>query len=523
MKKLGVGITSFRELIEQNYVYVDKTSFIDRVTSEGKYYFLSRPRRFGKSLLVDTIKELFEGSQDLFQRCHIYDHWDWNTRYPVIHINFAKGGIRSTEDLATHITHMLDQNARTLGVERSESPSLGIVFAELIRMAKEKHGQNVVVLVDEYDKPLLDNVTNHTVAQEIRDQLRDFYSVLKEQEKNLRFAFLTGISQFSKVSLFSGLNNLEDISLDPNFGAICGYTQQELETHFTDRLAPVNREEFKSWYNGYSWLGDSVYNPYGTLLFFKKNLLYRSYWFETSTPQFLIQLLQKKYYHTPDFSDLSVGYDQLVRFDIENLDLTTLLFQAGYLTIKQVDISFNQETFHLGFPNQEVRSNFSKLIFKDYLTKQVSPNSASLLTALQQGDIAALEQQIRSLFASIAHDNYRNNTIAHYEGYYAAVLHAYFMLLPIQAITEDATNKGKIDVALQLTNEDGQHLVYIIEFKVVKKTTEHPSNTALQQIEEKGYAEKYHANADIVTLIGIEFCAEQRNVCHFAHRTYTSK
>ena len=264
MKKLHIGIDSFREIIEDNHCYVDKTGLIHQLINYGKYYFLSRPRRFGKSLLIDTIAEAFLGNKKLFEGLYLEKNWNWNQKYPVIRIDFAQGILRSQQQLDASIMDMLHVNAEPNEISLNNTET-HLAFSELIRTVHQKTGQRVVVLVDEYDKPILDNITDPETARVLRDGLRNFYSVLKAQGAHLKFVMLTGVSKFSKVSLFSGLNNLNDISLDERYGTLCGYTQEELESVFAEYLADVDLNQLKSWYNGYSFLSSPVYNPFDIL------------------------------------------------------------------------------------------------------------------------------------------------------------------------------------------------------------------------------------------------------------------
>ena len=232
MKKLPVGISNLRKIREEEYAYVDKSRFVHDLAERGTYYFLSRPRRFGKSLLIDTLKEAFEGHQELFRNLWLHDHWDWKKHFPVIHIDFTGGVLRNREELDEKISTLLDENQKRLGITCDYQEIVSSCFSDLIRKANEKYGLRAVILIDEYDKPILDNITEPKVAEEMREGLKNLYSVIKGQDANIQFAFLTGVSKFSKVSLFSGLNNLKDITLNPQYATICGYTESEMTTVF---------------------------------------------------------------------------------------------------------------------------------------------------------------------------------------------------------------------------------------------------------------------------------------------------
>jgi len=281
-RKLPIGIQTFRQIIAESYAYVDKTAHALALAETGKAYFLSRSRRFGKSLFVDTLKELFEGNEPLFRGLFIHDQWDWQRRYPVILLDFAAGVVQSRAELDEAIRERLSANQRRLGIA-CESHSIAGCFAELIERAQERHGQPVVVLVDEYDKPILDNIDRPDIAAEIREGLKNLYSVLKAQDANLQFVFMTGVTKFSKVSLFSGLNNLKDITVDARYSALCGYTEADLDQVFAPELVGLDRDQIRAWYNGYNWTGEAVYNPFDVLLLFRERQ-FRPWWFETATP-----------------------------------------------------------------------------------------------------------------------------------------------------------------------------------------------------------------------------------------------
>ena len=276
-KKLPIGIQTFAKIREEDYYYVDKTAHALNLIEQGTHYFLSRPRRFGKSLFIDTLAELFAGNEALFRGLYCHDKWDWSVKYPVIRISFAEGVMESRADLGRRIDEILCENEASLGVEGKEASVPGR-FGALIRAAEKKFGQRVVVLVDEYDKPILDNLTRPELARQMRDGLRDLYSVIKGQDAHIKFAMLTGVSKFSKVSLFSGLNNLKDITVDKSYSAICGYTDEDVDTVFAPELAGLDREQIREWYNGYNWTGEAVFNPFDLLLLYD-NREFRPYWF----------------------------------------------------------------------------------------------------------------------------------------------------------------------------------------------------------------------------------------------------
>jgi hypothetical protein len=337
LKKLPIGIQTFDKIRSYDYVYIDKTEQIKHLIDTGEYYFLSRPRRFGKSMLVSTLQALFEGRKELFEGLYIYDKWDWDTTYPVIKISFG-GVARNLDGMHRIVGGIMKHNQENLGIQCEYPESGGVCLEEMIRKAYHKYGQKVVILVDEYDKFIVDNLDQLEVAKQGREVLRDLYTTIKNYDEYIKFDFLTGVSKFSKVSVFSGLNNLKDITLDGRYATICGYTQNDLETVFADHLAGVDMEKVREWYNGYNFLGDKVYNPFDILLFIDKGYVFRNYWFATGTPTFLIKLIDKNNYYIPQLDNLRVSEMLIDSYDIDNIKLEPLLMQSGYLTIKEMSL-----------------------------------------------------------------------------------------------------------------------------------------------------------------------------------------
>ncbi len=468
LKKLPIGIQTFREIITEGYTYVDKTSHALAMAEAGKYYFLSRPRRFGKSLFLDTLKELFEGSEELFRGLAIHDHWDWTRHHPVIRLDFAGGVVQSRAELDQAIRELLALNERRLGLA-CEAKSLAGCFAELIIRAHEASGERVVVLVDEYDKPILDNIDEPARAAELREGLKNLYSAMKAQDAHLQFVFMTGVTKFSKVSLFSGINQLKDLTLSSRFATVCGYTQTDLETTFGAHLAGVDWDQLKRWYNGYGFLGEPVYNPFDILLFISEDQQYRNYWFETGSPSFLIKLLKRRRAFLPDLEGVEASEEILDSFDIERIDPVTLLFQAGYLTIDYTRNPFGQLLFVLRVPNQEVRQALANQLADAYTGRLPSERltwQKGLYAPLSQGDVPALIAAIRRLFAGIPWQNFRNNDLPEAEGYYASVLYAFFASLNAEIIPEDVSNHGQVDLTVKLAD-----YIYVIEIKVRQRTS----------------------------------------------------
>ncbi len=507
MKKLPIGIQTFSEIIEENYTYVDKTQTAYNLINRGKYYFLSRPRRFGKSLFLDTLKNIFEGKKELFEGLYIYDKWDFDITYPVIKISFGAGMHKDVEELKLTIQDIIKDNERELKLDCGDSSRHRKCLQELIRVAYEKYNQKVVILIDEYDKPILDNITNKPLAKEMRDELKNIYSVIKDSDEYIKFVFITGVSKFSKVNLFSGLNNIEDITVDANYATICGYTHDDIKTTFKEHLKGVNLELLKEWYNGYNYMGDRVYNPFDILLFISKGFDFRNYWWSTGNPSFLIELLKQKQYFIPDIENYEATDALLDSFDVDYIDLIALLWQTGYLTIKEKIATPRGIKYKLCIPNREIQLSFNDLLI-DYLTKQKYEKikyQSKLYDMLESADLEEFGKTIKALFASIPYNNFTNNQIQNYEGYYASVIYAYLASLGVETITEDTTNRNRIDLTLKFKDR-----VYIFEFKVVDA----PEGNALKQIKERRYFEKYQ-EYDEIYLIGIEFCKKERSVCNF--------
>jgi len=504
LKKLPIGISTFSKIREEDYLYIDKTKEAYELITNHSYAFLSRPRRFGKSLFLDTLKEIFEGNRELFEGLYIEDKWDWEEKYPVIKISF--GGSRSSEELKRNIFDMLELNQEHLEIECKSVEDYAVCFADLIRTAYAKYQKPVVILIDEYDKPILDNLDQMEVAHDSREILKRLYTQIKENDRYIKFAFLTGVSKFTKASIFSGLNNLRDISLLPQFGTICGYTQNDIESSFLPYLEGVDLEKLKEWYNGYNFLNDKVYNPFDILLFVDGEFQFKNYWFNTGTPSFLVKLFKQNHYNLAEFEKLKVSEELLESFDIENLSLETIMFQSGYLTIKEQVIKRNRIEYILTYPNYE-----TKISFNDYLLGYFVANNQKktrvkngLIDTLEVADLENFEQVVKSLFASIAYNNFTNNYIENYEGFYASVFYAYFAGAGFdKIIAEDATSEGRIDLSVFIDDK-----VYIFEFKVDKKG-------ALEQIKKKNYYEQYLSDYGEIYLIGVEFDSKKRNVSSY--------
>ena len=513
-RRLPIGIQTFRKLREQDCYYVDKTAYVERLLREGTHYFLSRPRRFGKSLFLDTLKEFFEGSEELFAGLYIHDRHNWSQRHPVVRLSFGSANFKDPERLDEDVTLQLEHLEEEAGVppRRVNTASR---FRRLLQALHRKTGRCVVVLVDEYDKPMLDALEEPAAALSNRDYLRGLYGVIKDCDAHVRFTFLTGITKFSKVNLFSQLNNLTDITLDPVFSSICGYTERDLDMVFAPELPGLDRERVREWYNGYSWLGDEkVYNPYDVLLLLRRGR-FAAHWFETGTPAFLVQTLFQRRVTSVSLDGMMGTEDLLSAFDVggrtaaEHISTEALLFQTGYLTITEEQTLADEPLYRLGYPNREVRQSLNRVLLRHLVQDagQQTANSTRLARLLEAHDCAGLEELFQAFFASIPYQWYTNNHIADYEGFYASVFYSYFAALGYAIAVEESSSHGRLDMAVRT----GGH-VYLFEFKVVEMA---PPGSALAQLRERDYAARYRGRGQPIHLIGVEFSRQTRNVTAF--------
>ena len=507
-RRLPIGMQSFREIREENCYYVDKTAYIERLLGEGKHYFLSRPRRFGKSLFLDTCKELFEGDEALFRGLAVHDRWDWSVRHPVLRVSFGSGHFQGPNDLRVEVDDRLRDLEDAAGVS-ARHVGAAARLRHLIEALHGETGQRVVVLIDEYDKPILDALEAPVVARTNRDFLRGLYAVVKDCDAHIRFSFITGVSKFSKVSLFSGLNNLRDITLNPGYSSICGYTDADLDAVFAPELPGLDRDAIRDWYNGYSWRGDDrVYNPYDILLLFDSRE-FAAHWFETGTPAFLVDTLFERRVSALSLDNMVSSGELLSTFDVGDMPTEALLFQTGYLTITGVEPRGGEMFYRLGYPNREVRQSLNRSLV-NRMTGDASrraAHSARLYDLLLVNDFDGLSELFHAFFASIPHQWYTNNDIAHYEGFYASVFYSYFAGLGFDVTVEDSGSHGRLDMAVRFNAN-----VYLFEFKVVELA---PEGAAMAQLKRRRYADKYRYLDEPIHLVAVEFSSEARNLAAF--------
>jgi hypothetical protein len=513
MKTLPIGIQSFSKLRETNCLYVDKTEEIYRLINGGNVYFLSRPRRFGKSLFISALEEVFKGNKSLFEGLYIYDKVDWTQlNHPVIRLDFGKMSYRTPEALLNSLGDFLKKTASKQGLVL-ESIELPDRFAELIEQMHLSSGQQVVVLVDEYDKPITDHLTNLEIADTNRTILHDFYQVLKAVDEHLRFVFLTGVSKFAGVSIFSGLNNLRDITLSEDYASICGYTQQELESYFEEYMEGASQnlsmdrtnllKEIGSWYNGYSWDGETpVYNPFSSLLFFTDKY-FDNHWFRTGTPTFLIELLKSRNQLEPILGTIDVDSSIFDSYDPLNINEIPLLFQTGYLTVKKKELIEGRPQYTLGIPNSEVKESLLKYLLSAYSNYPVGQEHALKQRMQQQllaNDATGLERSIREMLAYIPYPLHIGR-----EAYYHSLLLLWLKLLGFDITGEITTNIGRIDAVWKFS---GHTIIAEIKYQPQEEKIAVLLNNAIKQIREKRYAERFD-DGQKVSLLAVVFAGKE--------------
>ncbi|MDR1557013.1 MAG: ATP-binding protein [Tannerellaceae bacterium] len=495
MKKLPIGIQSFTDLRTNGYLYVDKTPVISRMIESGKAFFLSRPRRFGKSLLISTLEAIFKGESVLFEGLYIYDKRDWTHQHPVIRIDWTAIKHTTPEEIEQDMSAFLKSIAQTHGITLSREYASSR-FDELITLLHRKTGEKVVVLIDEYDVPVLDAINRPSEeVSEIRQSLYAFYRVLKATDEHLQFVFLTGVSKFAGVSVFSALNNLNDITLNDKYASICGYTQQELETYFPEYIREVaeytgmNTEDLadniRTWYNGYSWDGKTtMYNPFSTLMFFE-NRQFGAYWFRTGTPTFLIHILKKRNRMEPILHSIRVGENIFDIYDPADIGEIPLLFQAGYLTIKQKELIHGVPQYTLAVPNSEVNESLLKHLlnaYTDYPFGKEDDLKNTMLHQIQSYNAEGLARSLRIMLAHVPYELQVKN-----EAYYHSIFLLWMKLLGFDIQGEVMTNIGRIDA---VWHQPGLTVVAEIKYHT---TTSLSSllRSAIAQIRKQRYYEPY--------------------------------
>ncbi len=504
MKDLTSSIYIFEKLIKGNYLYIDKTEYIwQLVNHTGESYFLSRPRRFGKSLTISTLKAIFEGKKEMFKGLAIYDKpYDWEP-YPVIQLDMNGRDFRTLETMEDSFRQILLEQADFNGVPLKETSS-STMFHELIKTLHDTKGE-VVILLDEYDKPILNNISKEN-CRAFLDALKVFYSVIKEKNRMIRMAFITGVSKFCHVSLFSELNNLTDITMDVRFATMLGYTQEELESNFGDRLASFTSgrdpdefmQEIKRWYNGYRFHSNAatVYNPVSLIKFFQSGGEFNNYWFSTGTPTFLLDLMKKHRFNFEEVLNTPVSNFAFDAHEIDRLNPLTLLLQTGYLTIDSAVKRFGDTTYKLRFPNLEVKGSFETYLAgycSGLYADQVKDSVYRLADAVTVGDVDGFMETMKVFFAKVPYDVHLKD-----ENNFHLLFFSIFMLLGISITAESKTNQGRIDAVA--ANED---FVFVFEFKLDKS-----KETALEKIKNRDYYRRYMNSGKKILLVGVNFDME---------------
>ena len=505
MKRLPVGIQNFRKIIDGGYVYVDKTRYVYNLLNDSNYYFLSRPRRFGKSLLLDTIAEVFGGNKELFKGQWIYDSDFTFEKHPVIHIDMSNIASETPETLKYALSDALSERIAREGLHiATEVPS--VAFKNLIMALSKKYNTAVVVLIDEYDKPILDQINRFEAAEANREVLRNFYGVLKSMDPYLRMTFITGVSKFTKTSVFSDLNNIRDITMSGKYSCICGITISDLNEYFSEHiehLSAFDKHKSKadlcskilSWYDGYSWDGEErVVNPFSLLSFFTEEK-FSNYWYTSGTPKFLIDLIKNREEGFTNLQNLDVSEWALDSFELRSIEVEPLLFQTGYLTVKSIQPNSEPPIYIMGMPNYEVRIAFNLNILAEFTERGGRVTESAyrrMLESLEAGDLQSVLETMRSLFSSIPYEIHMKH-----EFYYHSIFYAVMNLLGFNIDAEVSVSGGRVDAVLELSDK-----VYIIEFKYEHCERDAPQENkqelfektlerGVKQLQDRGYANKY--------------------------------
>ena len=510
-QSLPIGIQDFATIRSEGFYYVDKTPLIRRLVSAGRHYFLSRPRRFGKSLLVDTLSALFAGQEDLFRELDIHDHWDWSVTHPVLRLSFD-GTYSTPAEIDGDVIEQLEAVEDEYGLTPAPASNTGPRrLRNILRRVHQKTGQPVVVLVDEYDKPILDGLPDLDRAHANRDYLRGIYGIIKGSAEHVRFVFVTGVSMFSKVSLFSDMNNLKDISLDPRFATICGYTDADIDTVFAPELEGLDRDEIRRWYNGYSWRGKArLYNPFDVLLLLRKRE-FEPYWFETGTPRFLFETLKARSLSPMELEGRIIDRSRVAKFEIEQISAEALLFQTGYLTITEEIRKGHRTLYRLDSPNQEVRLSLNDELLADLSPHNRVPSeeAATLQSHLEANDFEGFAETLKAYLASIPYQWHATGDLARYEAWYASLLQMCFRAIGVDVRAEEASSHGGADMVVETGGQ-----VFILEFKMAETDAdvETKMEEAFTQMRDKGYANRYRDRDEPLHRIAVVCGREARNL-----------
>ncbi|WP_129409633.1 ATP-binding protein [Marinitoga lauensis] len=507
MKKLPIGVQDYKKIIEGNYVYVDKTKYIYDLINSEVPIFLSRPRRFGKSLTVSTLYYIFKGEKELFKDTYIYDKWEFK-EYPIIKLDMSDNNLSSYEEFIKSLYDKINELYKEQKIEPT-TDDLPTMFGNLITGLSKKYKERVVILIDEYEAPILEHLNNKEEAEKVRRFLREFYKKIKTKDEYIKFVFLTGITKFTKTGVFSALNNLNDISLDVDYSQMLGYTQEELETYFSDHIEQtskklgISEEELlkglKEYYNGFSFDGEHyVYNPFSILNFFQKKK-FKNYWFESGSPSFLYEYIKNRKITYEDLVKDTVSAMDFSTREIEDANANIFFTQAGYLTFKGIKKLGLKEKYILDYPNIEVKSSFSRLILEaNYGLKGLDEAENIIYEKIYNNDIEGLIEEIKKVISAIPYNLHQKE-----ERYYHSLIFAILAIAGLNVRAEEMTNLGRSDVVLEFDER-----VYIFEAKLDKSAEE-----AINQIKERKYYEKYRGKE--IYLIGININSKKRNIVDY--------
>ena len=519
MKKLPVGIQNFREIIEGGYTYIDKTSYVYDLINDSKHYFLSRPRRFGKSLLLDTINEAFSGDNKLFEGLFINNTDYPFKKHPVLRLDMSSIANESPEILKDELAREMRNKIYAEGITCMPGHPSSL-FKDLIKVLYDKYKNSVVVLIDEYDKPIIDRLGTPDIAEANRDVLRGFYGIIKSMDRYIKLSIITGVSKFTKTSVFSGLNNLRDITLTRKYAGICGIATQDLDKYFGEYIEKLSaqggfkdyknlHDEILAWYDGYSWDGvNRVINPFSLLSFFNEER-FSCFWFDSGTPKFLIDIIKKRPEGYTDLSDTEIGEWALNSFDIQDLSAAPLLFQTGYLTIKEILYNQTPAVYVLSAPNFEVKTAFNLYILASFTEKESGATESAyrkIKESLITGNLNEMLAIMKALFASIPYEIHIGR-----EAYYHSIFIAIMNVLGFNADAEVSVSGGRVDAVLELDDK-----IYIIEFKYKeceqntdadekRKIFESMLEKGISQIKDKGYGKKYIGTGKTLYLAAFAF------------------
>ncbi len=510
---LTSSLYTFENMREGNYLYVDKTKYLWKMINQPmSMFFFSRPRRFGKSLTLSTLKAIFQGKKELFKNLYIWNQqYDWKS-YPVIHIDMGSVYAETTDRLEENLLSLIEDNARKYNINLDKKYP-NEAFIELITNLYQRDGK-VVILIDEYDKPILNNIENDNLA-DLQKVMKGFYSVLKTCEPYERFVFITGVGKFLKVSIFSDLNNLTDISMSDDYATMCGYTEKELKENFKDRLIPLAEskkleyevflDKIKNWYDGYRFSDNSenVYNPVSFTKFLENNGKFYNYWFETGSPSIIVKLINKSNLDIKQYLEVYQEADIFTAFMPTKISLPAMMYQTGYLTIKDAKPAGDYFLYKLGFPNFEVEQSFYRRLAASINTDDLIGNSLfiRMYEALESNDIDKMMSVVDTFLAGIPYNNQVER-----EKYYQSVFYIIFKLIGTTIDTEICTDNGRIDVKI----ENGDK-IYIIEFKLNKST-----RVAMKQIFKNEYYKPYEHSDKKITIVGANYNTE-------THKMYWKK